>query len=119
MAAQRKDLGAVARGRWGEDLVARRYEREGYSIVERNWRCAAGEIDLIVRRGDVVVFCEVKARRSARYGPAAAAVDWRKQRRIRGLAARWLRESGAGGVVVRFDVATVTGVRLDIIASAF
>ncbi len=112
-------LAAVARGRWGEDQAARHYRRAGFQIVARNWRSADGEIDLIARRGELVVICETKARRSDRFGPPAGAVDVRKQQRLRRLAARWLRESGTSGVTVRFDVAAITGVEVEIIAGAF
>jgi len=112
-------LAAVARGRWGEDQAARYYRRAGFEIVARNWRCAAGEIDLIARQGQLIVICETKARRSDRFGPAAGAVDARKQQRLRRLAARWLHESGTSGVTVRFDVAAITGVEIEIIAGAF
>ncbi len=113
------NLAAGARGRWGEDLVARAYVRAGYRIVARNWRCELGEIDLVAARDDTIVICEVKARRSDRYGPAAAAVTPAKQARLRRLAARWLADTAVSGVTVRFDVAAVTGVQLDIISAAF
>lgn len=77
-----------------------------------------GELDLVLFRDGEIVFCEVKARRSERYGTAAEAVDWRKQRRIRSLAAQWLSASGRRGRV-RFDVATVTGVEVNVIKNAF
>ena len=77
-----------------------------------------GELDLVLHRDGEIVFCEVKSRRSERYGAAAEAVDWRKQRRIRSLAAQWLEASGRRGQV-RFDVATVTGVEVNVIEGAF
>ena len=63
-----------ARGQWGEHLAARHYQRLGCRVLDRNWRSPTGELDLVVADGDTVVFCEVKARRSETYGPAAAAV---------------------------------------------
>ena len=77
-----------------------------------------GELDLVLWRDGEIVFCEVKSRRSDRFGAAAEAVDWRKQRRIRSLAAQWLKANGRRGRV-RFDVATVTGVEIDVIEGAF
>ena len=77
-----------------------------------------GELDLVLWRDGEIVFCEVKSRRSERFGSGAEAVDWRKQRRIRSLAAQWLEASGRRGRV-RFDVATVTGVDIDVIEGAF
>ena len=57
-----------ALGTSGEEAVARWYEREGYEILDRNWRVREGEIDLVVRRGTTVVFCEVKTRRGTGFG---------------------------------------------------
>lgn len=106
-------------GRWGEDLAASHLRRQGYEIVDRNWRCEHGEIDLVVRRGPLVVFCEVKARRSDAHGSPAEAVDRRKQVRLRRLAAAWLAAHGTRRVDVRFDVVAITGVRLAHIEAAF
>jgi putative endonuclease len=88
-------------------------------VVVRNWRCDVGEIDLIVRRGDCVVFVEVKARADDRFGPAVAAVGFAKQRTIRRVAARWLAACATGHVDLRFDVVGVTGARVDVIEGAF
>jgi putative endonuclease len=98
----RRALGAA-----GEDLAAAWYEAEGYRVVARNWRCRDGELDLVVTRADVLVFCEVKTRRSDAYGGPAAAVTHAKQRRIRGLALRWLAEHQVHARSLRFDVAAV------------
>ncbi len=70
-------------------------------------------------RPGLVVFCEVKARASAEFGGPAAAVDWRKQRRLRKLAAMWLALERPGLVEVRFDVAAVVGAKVEIIEAAF
>ena len=78
----------------------------------------SGELDLVLCRDGEIVFCEVKSRRSNRFGAAAEAVDGRKQRRIRSLAAQWLEANGRRGRV-RFDVAAVTGVEVDVIEGAF
>lgn len=83
------------------------YEVRGYVILARNWRCRAGEIDLVVGLGRLVVFCEVKARRSDRFGVPFEAVTLEKQRRIHRLGMQWLREHPQGGADVRFDVASV------------
>lgn len=110
----------AARGRWGEDQAAAWYRRHGYTVLDRNWRAPSiGEIDLVVCRGNTVVVSEVKARRSERFGPAAAAVGPLKQRRLRQLAAAWLRAHDVSGVDVRFDVVAITGVELDVIEHAF
>ena len=88
--------------------------------MARNWRCAAGEVDLILRSNDVVVFCEVKARASSEFGGPEGAVNWSKQRRLRTLAALWLADTRPPGAVsVRFDVAAVVGAHVAVIEGAF
>ena len=107
-------------GRRGEDLVADWYAGQGYVIVARNWRCGDGELDLIVRKGRQLVFCEVKTRTTDRFGVPAEAVDRRKQSRIRRLAARWLQEDDAPRAAgIRFDVASVLGGQVEVIEGAF
>ncbi|MGH9134267.1 MAG: YraN family protein [Ilumatobacteraceae bacterium] len=113
------DLSNRARGQWGEDRACTLYRRLGYEIVDRNWRCEHGEIDVVARSGDTLVFCEVKTRRSDGFGGAAAAVGHRKQSRIRRLAAAWLAERRVHGVDVRFDVVAITGVDVELIEGAF
>jgi len=108
-----------ARGRWGEDLAAAYYRRLGYAVLDRNWRSTTGELDLVVERDGTIVFSEVKARRSDRYGPAASAVGVDKQRRIRLLAVEWLDAHRRPRDGIRFDVIAITGVRVDHIESAF
>ena len=109
----------IARGRWGEDVAAAWYVRHGYAVLARNWRCPSGEIDLVARRGRLVVVVEVKARRTDAYGPAASAVGTLKQQRLRRLAAEWLATTGVGGVDVRFDVVAITGDVIDVVRDAF
>ncbi|MCY3636973.1 MAG: YraN family protein [bacterium] len=109
-----------ALGRWGEDRVVRWYRRHGFEVLDRNWRCRHGELDVIVRRGSVVAVCEVKTRSSNAFGAPAEAVGWQKQRRIRRLAAQWLSEQERRGAVqLRFDVAEVMGREIRVIESAF
>ena len=89
------------------------YRRASYEVLDRNWRCAEGEIDIVAHspEGDVLVFCEVKTRSSARFGSPFEAVTPAKQRRVRSVARVWLRSArrtGAAYETVRFDVAAVT-----------
>jgi putative endonuclease len=77
-------------GRRGEDAAAAFYERSGFRVVDRNFRCSEGELDLVAARWDVIVFCEVKTRATDHFGLPAEAVSVRKQGRLRRLAARWL-----------------------------
>lgn len=99
-------------GRYGEDVAARHLAAAGLTIVERNWRCAEGELDIVAREGGALVVCEVKTRSSAVYGGPFEAVTPAKAARLRRLAARWLRERAGqvpGGPVaeVRIDVVGV------------
>jgi putative endonuclease len=110
----RRELGLA-----GEDLAARWYRAHGYRLLDRNWRCRRGEIDLVVAKGRTVVFCEVKARSSLAFGSPAEAVTPEKQRRIRGLATAWLGERGVRPRQVRFDVAAVLGGEIEVIEGAF
>lgn len=69
-------------GQWGENLVASDYEKRGFTVLERNFRTRYGEIDLIVSKGDDLVFVEVKTRKSKNYGEGFEAVDFRKQEKL-------------------------------------
>ncbi len=91
----------------GERLAAEYLEREGYSILHRNYRFGRSEIDLIARRGRTIVFVEVKTRTSARYGEPEEAVTGEKIRRIRRVASAWLSGRGMGETECRFDVVAV------------
>ena len=115
-------------GRFGEQVAVEYLERAGLRILERNWRCRDGELDIVARDGDVVVFCEVKARSGVGFGVPAEAVTPAKSRRIRLLAARWLAERRADGAAqgcadVRFDVVGVLrgrdGVAVEHVRGAF
>lgn len=95
-------------GRIGEAAALAHYRRAGYRVVARNWRCRLGEIDLVLAKGSLLVFCEVKSRRGADLGGPYEAVHWRKQRKLRALAEAFLASSGEPAPAVRFDVASVT-----------
>lgn len=94
-------------GKMGEDLAAARLRQEGYQILERNWRCARGEIDMVAKDGHTLVFIEVKTRRSNLCGSAAEAVDPKKQERLRFLARNYLYTKHSGAPTYRFDVVAV------------
>lgn len=115
MTRQRRALGIA-----GEDAAAAWYEAAGYEVVGRNWRCPLGELDLVLRRGRQVVFCEVKTRSSTAFGTPAEAVTRERQQRLRRAAARWIDEAaGFRPVEIRFDVASVMGGEVEVIAGAF
>jgi putative endonuclease len=111
------------RGRDGEDATARTYERRGYRVVARNWRCPLGELDLVVQRGGVLVFCEVKSRTGAAFGGGYEAVTWSKRRKLRQLAEVFLQSYRPLEVRARFDVASVwlgpRGADVEIFEDAF
>jgi putative endonuclease len=83
--------------------------RKGYRIVERNFRTKLGELDIIARKGSVLVFVEVRSRRDATYGSALDAVGWRKQRKVTRVAMQYLARRKPLFVSCRFDVVAITG----------
>lgn len=95
-------------GRRGEDLACRHLESQGLTLLERNYRCRAGEIDLVMRHGSTLVLVEVRSRASAAHGSAAATVGARKQRRFT-LAARhlMLTRPQYRRLAARFDVVAI------------
>jgi putative endonuclease len=97
--------GAV--GRYGEKVAARWLVERGMVLLDRNWRCDQGEIDLILRDGRVLVFCEVKTRSSTRFGHPLEAVRPDKGARLRRLAAVWLRAHDVHAQEVRIDLVGV------------
>ena len=94
-------------GSRGEDVAADVYRRRGYRVVARNWRCRLGELDLVVERGGVLVFCEVKSRRQSVFGGGFEAVTGRKRAKLRAVAEAFLQASGSRPQAIRFDVASV------------
>ena len=111
---RRRALGAT-----GEATAAAWYVSGGFTVLDRNWRCRDGELDLVLGRPGLVVFCEVKSRTSDAFGVPASAVTPAKQRRIRHLAMRWLDEHDVHAANLRFDVASVVEGRVEVIESAF
>ena len=91
----------------GEDAAAAYLERAGLQVIERNWRCARGEIDIIALDGDTLVLVEVKTRTTVTRGTPEESVSATKQRRIARLAEAYLTVSGAGACAVRFDVVSI------------
>lgn len=100
-----------ALGRYGEDVAVRQLARSGITVLERNWRCRDGELDIVARDGDALVVCEVKTRRAGGYEHPMAAVTPRRAERLRRLAARWLTERW----LVRYGVPPAGGVRIDLV----
>ena len=94
-------------GRYGEEVAERHLIAAGLRVLERNWRCAEGEIDILAVEGETLVVCEVKTRSGLGYGDPAEAVGPDKSARLRRLALRWMAGQEIGWRELRFDVVTV------------
>ena len=94
-------------GKGGEDLACRELERRGYAILARGYRSRFGEIDIIAKHEQTIVFIEVKARAGDEFGGGAAAVTSWKQRRIAQMAVEYLSRNELHDQPCRFDVVTV------------
>ena len=95
-------------GKQGEDLACRELRRRGYAVHARRYRTRFGEIDIIARDGDTLVFIEVKTRRRAGFGGPLAAVNFTKQRRLVNMARSYLMGLSGPEPPCRFDVVGVT-----------
>ncbi len=100
-------LAALAFGRYGEALAESSLKEKGYSILQKNFRCKEGEIDIIARDGDTLVFCEVKARRSKAFGSALEGITPQKIKKIKKAAQVFLLRNGITDSDCRFDVVTI------------
>ena len=114
----------ITLGKTGEDYACRELERRGYEILARRFRTRLGEIDIVAREAETLVFIEVKARRSTRFGEPVEAVGWRKQQTIARIAAEYVLRHGIGNATCRFDVVSIVfgeGLRprLEILRGAF
>jgi putative endonuclease len=96
-----------ALGRRGEQLAAEHLERSGLQVLDRNWRCAEGEVDIVAVDRGVLVICEVKTRSDTRYGTPLEAISARKHGRLRRLAVRWVAAHGVRYDEIRIDVVGV------------
>ena len=99
---ERKEIGAR-----GEAAAAAYLERCGISVIERNWRTSAGEIDIIAIDGDELIVCEVKTRTTVAQGTPEEAVSPAKQRRLMRLAEAYIAHAGIAACPVRFDVVSI------------
>jgi putative endonuclease len=110
-------------GRLGEEAALAVYRRRGFVPIARNWRCRVGELDLIVRRGDMLVICEVKTRRGAAFGGGYEAVTAKKRAKVRATAEAFLLTTRTRPGSVRFDVASVLlgprGTEVELFEDAF
>jgi putative endonuclease len=112
MSARSETRPAAELGRYGERLAEAYLRAGGWEILSRNWRCRAGELDIVARDGAALVIVEVKCRSSTSHGTPAEAVHPVKARRIRGLALSWLADYRAASS----DAETFSSVRFDVIS---
>ncbi len=101
-------MSASERGRWGEEIAVRALEAHSYVIVERNWRCRAGEVDIIARDGETWVFVEVKLRQGEAHGLPEEAVTSSKQTRLLQVASMYLDAHDLYDVPSRIDVVAIS-----------
>jgi putative endonuclease len=110
-------------GKLGEDLALKTVKRMGYRCIARNYRCPLGEMDLIARDGDTLVFVEIKTRRGRSLEWAKQAVDWRKKRQLSKVALAYMKENHCADVKSRFDVVAVNlgsqGKEIEVVKNAF
>lgn len=109
----------VERGASAEQRAAAALVADGYQLVEANYRCKVGELDLVARDGDVLVFVEVRSRADDDHGSAAAMVTPRKQRQVTRVAAAYLALRRPDYERCRFDVVAITGADVEIIRDAW
>jgi len=100
-------MGNKRLGERGEEIAAAYLMGQKFTIVERNFRCKGGEVDIIAREGKTLVFVEVKTRRNLSYGPPQLALTPFKQRQISKAALTWLAKNKMFGASARFDVVAI------------
>jgi putative endonuclease len=115
---QKKEL-----GKKGEEVALRYLKERGYRIIEKNYVCKMGEMDIIAREKDTLAFIEVKTRTSAEFGPPQLAVNLSKQRQLSKVALNYLKEKRLEDVRARFDVVAIlvgqSGQEIELIKDAF
>jgi len=118
-----KGDGRIRTGKAGEDMAAAYLQKAGYDIVERNYRCPFGEIDIIAKEGNTVVFVEVKSRKSESFGDPQMAVGLLKQRKLSLVSLCYLKDRRIFPCNARFDVVAVkmlpSGDHIELIRNAF
>lgn len=106
-------------GRRGEDRAVAYLRTCGYQILERNFRCRLGELDIIAREGDTLAFVEVRTRSHGRQGSALEAVSPTKQRQVARVASYYLTSRRLEAATCRFDVVGITGEHVELVRDAF
>ena len=118
-----KDTSKINTGKQGEKIAAAFLKKNGYRIIEKNFRCVLGEIDIIAREKDELVFVEVKTRKSGELGYPEQAVGTKKQKKMSQLALWYLQKKNTTDAQARFDVVAITisasGKEIKLIKNAF
>jgi putative endonuclease len=113
----------IALGKFGEDLARERLKDLGYRILKENYRCSLGEIDLVARDGDVLVFVEIKTRKNQSLGQVKEAVNRKKQSQLSKVALAYMKSNNFWGSKARFDVVAIRLIdgekEIEIIKDAF
>jgi len=113
----------IGLGKFGEDLARERLKDLGYRILKTNYRCSLGEVDLVARDGDVLVFVEIKTRKNESLGRIKEAVNRRKQTQLSKVALAYLKSNNLWGSKARFDVVAIRLIdgrkEVEIIKNAF
>ena len=109
----------LARARWAERRAAQWYSQHGFTVIAMNWTMRGGELDVVARRENLVVVCEVKARATNAFGSPLEAMTPVKQQRVRRAGYAFVRTLNESGLTVRFDVASVLGTTIEIFEDAF
>jgi len=118
-----KGDGRIQTGKRGEEFAVAYLKKNGYRIIERNYKCHYGEIDIVAKEGNTVVFVEVKSRKSEDFGDPQTAVGWEKQKKISRVALAYLKEKHRYPCDARFDVVAIkmmpAGNMIELIQNAF
>lgn len=118
-----KSSGRMRTGKKGEDIACAYLKRRGYRIVERNYKCPLGELDIVARDGDAIVFVEVKSRKSEEFGDPQLAVGLEKQKKVSRMSLTYLKEKHLYPCNARFDVVAIKmlpdGITIELIQNAF
>lgn len=118
-----KDMRRIRTGTLGENLAVAYLQKMGYQIIAKNYRCLYGEVDVVARDGDTLVFVEVKSRKSGTFGEPQEAVGLEKQKKLSRVSLHYLQQKRLETCNVRFDVIAVKmlpdGTRINLIQNAF
>jgi putative endonuclease len=118
-----KDMRRIRTGKLGEDLAVAHLKKAGYQIIAQNYRCLYGEVDIIARDDDTLVFVEVKSRKSETFGQPQEAVGLEKRKKLSRISLYYLQQKRLETYNARFDVIAVKmlpdGTQIDLIQNAF